>query len=132
MPEPNKPTTLTIEEVFRRAVEAGIVQQEELPDITAPTPSREEAKRTVTEEEVLRRAGWQPGERAMATAKANVTEVDIQLHITRYRIVKAEKRQTPTDSEWLRWLLDDEAKARKAKVEQQKKDGNHKPWYGVA
>lgn len=75
---------------------------------------------------------WQPSERALATAYSVVTEMDIPIHIARYVTVKAENKQKPSDSEWLKWILADEAKA-KAELKRQNHEASRaKSWYSVA
>lgn len=75
---------------------------------------------------------WTPSAAAMKTASDTVTEVDIPLHITRYIIVKAEKKQEPTSSEWLKWLIADENKARALAKQQMAEQGRSKGWASVA
>lgn len=77
---------------------------------------------------------WQPSEQAIKTARsAGHSElVDIPIHIARYVTVKAERRGTPTDAEWLRWYLAD---AQEALTKQRKADaaaGKARSWYNVA
>jgi hypothetical protein len=55
---------------------------------------------------------WQPSPKAIETAKRVVTETDIPIHITRYVVVKAEQKKEPSSSEWLKWILADEQKAK--------------------
>lgn len=79
-----------------------------------------------------RRRIWQPSEQALATAHSVVTEVDIPIHIARYVTVKAENKQQPSNSEWLKWILADEAKA-KAELRRQNVETSRKQsWYHVA
>lgn len=75
---------------------------------------------------------WKPGERALATAKGVVKEVDIAIHITRYTIVKAEQGKRPSDSEWLRWILADEEQAQKQLRKEQADKTKQRRWYDVA
>lgn len=56
--------------------------------------------------------GWQPSQQALDYAKGLVTETDIPLHIARYVVVKMEKHQPMSNSDWLKWLIADETKAR--------------------
>jgi hypothetical protein len=79
-----------------------------------------------------RRRGWYPSEAALKTAYDTVTEIDIPVHIARYTVVKAERKDTPSSSEWLRWLFQDEQQALKEKRKQDRDEREHRPWYGVA
>lgn len=89
-------------------------------------PHQSEALRTPS------RRGWQPSEAALATAENTVTLVDIPLHIARYWIVKTEKRQQPSSSEWLRWLLADEAKAKQEERKEARESRQDIRWDKVA
>lgn len=75
---------------------------------------------------------WQPSERALATAYSVVTEMDIPIHIARYVTVKAENKQKPSDSEWLKWILADEAKAKAELRRQDVATSRSRRWYDVA
>jgi hypothetical protein len=78
------------------------------------------------------RNGWQPGSRAMATAKDTAKLLDIQLHIVKYEVWCAQQKKSPNDGQWLSWLVRDEQeaqdKARKEQQEQRRGDS----WYAVA
>ena len=79
-----------------------------------------------------RRGIWQPSERALETAHTVCTEVDIPIHIARYVTVKAENKQKPSDSEWLKWVLADEAKAKAELRKDAASASRRKSWYEVA
>lgn len=75
---------------------------------------------------------WVPAPDAWEQAKAITNFVNPVLHLVRYNTVKREKKQNPTNGEWLRWLVQDEAnaeaEARKAALTSRKE----KSWYDVA
>jgi hypothetical protein len=73
--------------------------------------------------------GWRPGPRAMATAKANVELMDIELSITKYRIRKAEMNKPPADAEWLKWLIADEQEAITADKKERRANAQERPWW---
>jgi len=75
---------------------------------------------------------WQPSEAALKTARSVVTELDIPLHIARYVVVKAEKHQDPTSSEWLKWIIADEQKAKTEARQQARAAAKQDSWYTVA
>lgn len=79
-----------------------------------------------------RRGIWQPSEQALATAHSVVTEVDIPIHIARYVTVKAEQKHQPSSSEWLKWVLQDEAKAKAELKRQEAATSRSRRWYDVA
>lgn len=74
---------------------------------------------------------WQPSEQALKTARSVVTETDIPLHIARYVVVKTEKHQQLSSSDWLKWLIQDEQKAKAEKKRAEAAEGKHRPWYRV-
>lgn len=89
--------------------------------------------RTVTDAEPPTSRGiWQPTEQALRTAHSVVTEVDIPIHIARYVTVKAENKQEPRSSEWLKWILADEAKAKAELRRQDAAASRSRRWYDVA
>jgi hypothetical protein len=58
--------------------------------------------------------------------------MDIPIHIARYVTIKAENKQEPKSSEWLKWILADEAKV-KAELRRQNAEASRKQsWYHVA
>lgn len=75
---------------------------------------------------------WTPSSRAMATAKDFVEVEDIQLHLVRYRVTCAEKRKTPQDGEWLRYLVADEKQARRDEKTKANSERRQRKWYDVA
>lgn len=75
---------------------------------------------------------WMPTAAAMRNAKATVRLVDITVHLARYRVVKAEKKQQPTSAEWLRWLFADEEKAIAAERKEQQATRQGRSWSDVA
>lgn len=75
---------------------------------------------------------WTPSAAALKTAHEQVELMDVQLSIARYAVVKAEKRQEPSSSEWLRWLIADEQKLRLEEKERAKTNGDKKSWWAVA
>jgi hypothetical protein len=77
------------------------------------------------------RTGWQPGSRAMTTAKSTAKLLDIQLHIVKYTVWCAQQKKSPNDGQWLSWLVRDEQEAQdKARKEQQEE--RRDSWYSVA
>lgn len=75
---------------------------------------------------------WQPSEQALKTAYSVVTEMDIPIHIARYVTVKAENKQECRSSEWLKWILQDEAKAKAELKRQDVESSRKRSWYTVA
>ena len=75
---------------------------------------------------------WQPSEQALKTAYSVVTEMDIPIHIARYVTIKAENKQQPSNSEWLKWILADEAKAKAELKRQDVAASRGRRWYDVA
>lgn len=76
---------------------------------------------------------WMPTEAAMKTARSSVTVLSINIHLTRYRVRKAEQGKAPNSAEWLRWLLEDEQKAVQAERTKALAEGRSKrKWFGVA
>ena len=55
---------------------------------------------------------WEPHPAARARAESNAKMLDVDLNIDRYIGRCKDRGTTPSDSEWLRWFLDDEQKAR--------------------
>lgn len=76
-----------------------------------------------------RRRGWMPSQTAMATAKDVIKLTDIMLHITRYRVVKAERKQRCSSSEWLRWIIQDEQKAQLQERQDSMSRKKERRWY---
>lgn len=75
---------------------------------------------------------WQPTDSAMATAREVVHITDIPLHIARYVVTKAEKKQTPSSAEWLRWIFEDEKRAKAESAKEQASTRAARPWHQVA
>lgn len=73
-----------------------------------------------------------PAADAWRQAKAITKHVNPVLHLVRYNTVKREKKQNPTNGEWLRWLVQDEAnaetEARRAALTSRQQES----WYKVA
>lgn len=86
-----------------------------------PEPSRSNAPKL-----------WMPSDQAMRTAKATVRLTDVTVHLARYRVVKAEKRQQPTSGEWLRWLFSDEERAIAAERKENQQKRSNPGWASVA
>lgn len=147
MPEQVEPP-LTIEEIFKRAVASGIVTQQQLPPIPTTPPVTNEVADNQNlptsghhgESDLAQqmriaapsRRGWYPTDAAIATAREAVELVSIPVSIARYKVVKAEKKQTPSSAEWLRWILADEQKAITEKGKQDAEAGRKKSWHSVA
>jgi hypothetical protein len=72
---------------------------------------------------------WRPSEAAIKTARANITILDIELSITKYRIRVAELHRDPSSSEWLRWLINDEQEAEIKQRENRVAAGAKKQWW---
>ncbi len=75
---------------------------------------------------------WQPTEQALKTAHNLITEIDIPLHIARYVVIKSENKQPCKSSEWLRWIIDDERKAKQELRKEQASATRRRSWYEVA
>ena len=69
---------------------------------------------------------------AIRTAHREIELQDIPLSITKYEIRMVELKKSPSSSEWLRWLIEDEQKMRTAEREAAREAGKHKPWYATA
>ncbi len=87
---------------------------------------------TDTEPPAPSRHIWQPSEQALKTAYSVVTLMDIPIHIARYVTVKAENKQPPSNSEWLKWILQDEAKAKAEARRHDAGTSRKQSWYHVA
>jgi len=74
---------------------------------------------------------WQPSPQAIKTAKSVVTETDIPIHIARYVVVKSEQKKPCSSSEWLKWILADEQKAKNEAKRAAAAAGKSKEWYTV-
>jgi hypothetical protein len=69
---------------------------------------------------------------AVRTAHREIELIDLPLSVTKYEIRMAELHKSPSSSEWLRWLIEDEQKLRLLQKEQAREAGHHKPWYATA
>lgn len=102
----------------------GIVEpvQDELPAprVEPPTPQQ------------VAPSGWHPSPAAMKTAKESIELMDIPLSVTHYRIRAAELKREPTSSEWLRWLIEDEKKARAEERRLARANGEQRSWFDTA
>lgn len=76
--------------------------------------------------------GWMPSDAALKTAHDSIELMDIALSITHYRIRAKELGREPSSGEWLRWLIEDEKKARIEERKQAQANGQKKPWFAVA
>lgn len=75
---------------------------------------------------------WVPAPDAWEQAKAITNFVNPILHLVRYNTVKREKKQNPTNGEWLRWLVQDEANAEAEARKAAHTSRKEKSWYDVA
>lgn len=78
------------------------------------------------------RNGWQPGSRAMATAKSTTKILDLQLHILKYEVWCTRNKRNPNDGEWLTWLVRDEQEAQDKERKEQQDQRGEDSWYKVA
>ena len=69
---------------------------------------------------------------AWKTAHDQIELQDIMLSLTKYEIRCKERNSTPSSSEWLRWLIEDEQKMRSEERKQAQENGKKKPWFAVA
>lgn len=69
---------------------------------------------------------------AWKTAHQQIELQDIMLSITKYEIRSKERGTTPSSSEWLRWLIEDEQKMRTEERKQAQDAARRKPWFAVA
>jgi hypothetical protein len=76
--------------------------------------------------------GWQPSEAALKTAHDSIELTDIPLFITHYRIRCGELKREPSSSEWLRWLIEDEKKARAEERRLARENGTKESWWATA
>lgn len=107
----------------------------EVPGVGTPTlPIPEEQPQT---EPLARPADapthWMPTDHAIRSAKNGCELLDWELYILRYLVRCKERKTQPDSGEWLRWLLEEEQKARieEKRIERQghSDDGQ---WWGVA
>lgn len=75
---------------------------------------------------------WSPSPAAWDEARAVCTTINLQLHLARYRVVKKEKKEQPSNGEWLRWAIQDETKAQEELKRQRAASRQTKTWWGVA
>lgn len=75
---------------------------------------------------------WHPSDKAMKEARDVAQLTDLPLHIARYRVVKKEQRKQPNNGEWLKWLIEDERKAREAAARENRDSLASRPWWKVA
>lgn len=75
---------------------------------------------------------WKPSDAAMDTARDVIHITDITLHIARYTVTKAEQRKEPQSGEWLRWIIEDEKRAKAEQVKEMREVRSNRPWHGVA
>lgn len=75
---------------------------------------------------------WSPSPQAWEEAQATCTTINLRLHLARYNVVKREKKQTPSNAEWLRWAIQDESNAQAELRKEAKASRQERPWYGVA
>lgn len=69
---------------------------------------------------------------AIRTAHREIELQELPLSITKYEVRMKELNKSPSSSEWLRWLIEDEQKLILAERQQARENGNHKPWYATA
>lgn len=93
-------------------------------DVVASTSPTEPTKR--------KRRGWYPSDNAIAEAESLDPVTEIPLHVSRYKVVKAERHAQPDSAEWLRWFIEDEKKARAEEREKQASRFRERKWYDVA
>lgn len=79
-----------------------------------------------------KRRGWYPSDNAIAEALSLDPVTDIPLHVSRYKVVKAERHAQPDSAEWLRWFIEDEKKARAEEREKEASKYRQRKWYDVA
>lgn len=79
-----------------------------------------------------KRRGWWPSDNAIAEAESLDPVTDIALHVSRYKVVKAERHAQPDSAEWLRWFIEDEKKARAEEREKEASKYRQRKWYDVA
>lgn len=75
---------------------------------------------------------WSPSPAAWDEARAVCTTINLQLHLARYRVVKKEKKEQPSNGEWLRWAIQDETKAQEELKRQRAASRQSKSWWTVA
>lgn len=75
---------------------------------------------------------WQPSPAAIMNARRSVTLTDIPLSIARYVVVKAEQKRAPSSAEWLRWLFEDEKKAKEHHDREERDKRAARSWHAVA
>jgi hypothetical protein len=78
------------------------------------------------------RRGWYPSDNAIAEALSLDPVTEIPLHVSRYKVVKAERHAQPDSAEWLRWFIEDEKKARAEEREKEASRFRQRKWYDVA
>lgn len=80
---------------------------------------------------LIERHGWlSPA--ALRTAHREIVYQELPLALTKYEIRAKERNTTPTSSEWLRWLIEDEQKILAEERKQAQEHGHKKSWHSVA
>lgn len=79
-----------------------------------------------------KRRGWWPSDAAIASATQLDPITDIPLSVTRYVVVKHERKQQPESAEWLKWFIEDEKKARAEERQNTASRFRTRKWYDVA
>jgi hypothetical protein len=69
---------------------------------------------------------------ALRTAHREIHLQELPLALTKYEIRMKELGKTPSNSEWLRWLIADEEKLIGAERAAAREAGHHKPWWATA
>lgn len=69
---------------------------------------------------------------ALKTAHREIVYQELPLALTKYEIRCKERNTTPTSSEWLRWLIEDEQKILAEERKQAQENGHSKKWFTVA
>lgn len=83
-------------------------------------------------DELAKRKGWWPSDAALATARNLEPITDIPLSVTRYVVIKHERKQKPESAEWLKWFIEDEKKARAEERQDTASRFRARKWYDVA
>jgi hypothetical protein len=82
------------------------------------------------------RRKWKPSDAAWHTATEEIIHYldreDLGLITARYELICHEKRKPADSAEWLKWVIEDEKKAKAAFLERKKAELKKEPWHAVA
>lgn len=75
---------------------------------------------------------WMPSDQAIRNARRSCEYMDWELYIMRYLVRCKERKTQPDSGEWLRWLLEEEQKARILDKQQAQQTAHTERWWDTA